>query len=91
VPSRRERFDESHDGVLRSLEASLERLGLDRVDLVFVHDLDIFTPGSEAAKQARLDEFMASNARAAAAVIPPALWQALADEDLIPQAVVPMA
>jgi D-threo-aldose 1-dehydrogenase len=64
VPSRKERFDYSHDGVLRSLEASLERLGLDRIDLVYVHDLDIFTHGSEAAKQARLDEFMAGGYRA---------------------------
>jgi len=59
VPSRKERFDYSRDGVFRSLEASLERLGLDRVDLVYVHDLDVFTHGSEAAKQARLEEFMA--------------------------------
>jgi D-threo-aldose 1-dehydrogenase len=64
VPSRKERFDYSHDGVLRSLEASLERLGLDRVDLLYVHDLDIFTHGSEAAKQARLDEFMSGGYRA---------------------------
>jgi D-threo-aldose 1-dehydrogenase len=64
VPSRRERFDYSHDGVLRSLDASLERLGLDRVDLLYVHDLDVFTHGSEAAKQARLDEFMAGGYRA---------------------------
>jgi D-threo-aldose 1-dehydrogenase len=64
VPSRRERFDYSHDGVLRSLEFSLERLGLDRVDLLYVHDLDVFTHGSEAAKQARLDEFMVGGYRA---------------------------
>jgi D-threo-aldose 1-dehydrogenase len=64
VPSRRERFDYSHDGVLRSLEASLERLGLDRVDLLYVHDLDIFTHGSEAAKTTRLEEFMAGGYRA---------------------------
>jgi D-threo-aldose 1-dehydrogenase len=32
--------DYSRDGVLRSLEASLERLGLDRVDLVLLHDPD---------------------------------------------------
>lgn len=31
-------FDYSRDGVLRSLEESLERLGLDRVDLALVHD-----------------------------------------------------
>jgi D-threo-aldose 1-dehydrogenase len=30
--------DYSRDGVLRSLEASLDRLGLDRVDIVYVHD-----------------------------------------------------
>lgn len=32
--------DHSADGVRRSLEASLERLGLDRVDVVLVHDPD---------------------------------------------------
>jgi D-threo-aldose 1-dehydrogenase len=32
--------DYSRDGVLRSLESSLERLGRDRVDIVFVHDPD---------------------------------------------------
>jgi D-threo-aldose 1-dehydrogenase len=34
------RFDYSRDGVLRSIEASLERLGLDRLDIVLVHDPD---------------------------------------------------
>ena len=34
------RFDFSRDGVLRSLESSLERLGLDRIDVVLVHDPD---------------------------------------------------
>jgi D-threo-aldose 1-dehydrogenase len=34
----RRRRDYSRDGVLRSLESSLERLGLDRVDIAFVHD-----------------------------------------------------
>ena len=33
-------FDFSADGVRRSLDASLERLGLDRVDIVHVHDPD---------------------------------------------------
>jgi D-threo-aldose 1-dehydrogenase len=32
--------DYSRDGVLRSLEASLDRLGTDRIDVVFVHDPD---------------------------------------------------
>ena len=33
-------FDFSRDGVRRSLSESLERLGLDRVDIVYVHDPD---------------------------------------------------
>jgi D-threo-aldose 1-dehydrogenase len=33
-------WDFTRDGVLRSLEASLERLGLDRVDVLFAHDPD---------------------------------------------------
>lgn len=32
-------FDYTTDGVLRSIEDSLQRLGLDRLDIVFVHDL----------------------------------------------------
>ena len=33
-------WDFSREGVLRSIEASLERLGLDRIDLVLIHDPD---------------------------------------------------
>jgi len=41
VPDRlRRRFDFSAAGVRRSLEDSLTRLGLDRVDIVYVHDPD---------------------------------------------------
>ncbi|MCX7889934.1 MAG: aldo/keto reductase [Rhodobacteraceae bacterium] len=58
VPSRTGVFDYSRDGAMRSLEASLERLGVDRIDIVFAHDLDIFTHGSAAARDARLAEFM---------------------------------
>ncbi|MFE0025348.1 aldo/keto reductase [Amycolatopsis sp. NPDC059021] len=36
----RRRWDFSRDGVLRSLEDSLTRLGLDRIDLAYVHDPD---------------------------------------------------
>jgi D-threo-aldose 1-dehydrogenase len=34
----RRQLDYTRDGVLRSIEASLDRLGLDRLDIVFVHD-----------------------------------------------------
>ena len=33
-------FDYSYDGTLRSLDESLERLGLDRVDILHIHDPD---------------------------------------------------
>jgi len=36
--------DYSRDGVLRSIEASLERLGLDRIDIVLIHDPDEAMP-----------------------------------------------
>lgn len=32
-------YDYSRDGILRAFEASLHRLGLDRIDMVFVHDI----------------------------------------------------
>jgi D-threo-aldose 1-dehydrogenase len=38
-------FDYSHDGVLRSHEASLKRLGRERVELLFVHDIGRETHG----------------------------------------------
>ena len=43
-------FDFSRDGVLRSLESSLERLGVDHVDIAYVHDPDdhVATAMSEA-------------------------------------------
>ena len=60
TPTRREHYDYSHDGVMRSVEFSLERLGVDRIDILYVHDLDIFTHGSQSAMEARLQEFMQS-------------------------------
>ncbi len=59
-------FDYSYDGVMRSLEDSLERLGLDRVDILYAHDLDVFTHGSTAARDARVTEFMRGGYRALA-------------------------
>ncbi|MDQ6435004.1 aldo/keto reductase [Mesorhizobium sp. LHD-90] len=60
TPSRREVYDYSFDGVMRSVEFSLERLGIDRIDILFAHDLDIFTHGSKQAADARIEEFMRS-------------------------------
>ncbi|MEQ1953366.1 aldo/keto reductase [Mesorhizobium yinganensis] len=60
TPTRREVYDYSYGGVMRSFEFSLERLGVDRVDILFVHDVDIFTHGSKEASDARIEEFMRS-------------------------------
>ena len=51
-------YDYSHDGVMRSFEASLQRLGLERVDILLVHDVDGFTHGGRAASEARIQELM---------------------------------
>lgn len=40
VPPLNPVFDFGYDGVMRSLEESLERLGLDRVDVLHIHDPD---------------------------------------------------
>ncbi len=59
VPSRKEIYDYSHDGVLRSVEASLERLGVDRIDILFVHDIDVPNQGSRMNVNAKVDQLMA--------------------------------
>jgi D-threo-aldose 1-dehydrogenase len=41
-------YDYSHDGIMRSFEASLQRLGLARIDMLFVHDIGVLTHGPEA-------------------------------------------
>lgn len=43
-------FDYTHDGVLRSYEDSLQRLGLARVDLLYVHDIGTRTHGADNAR-----------------------------------------
>ena len=64
VPNRREMFDYSYSGIMRSVEASLERLGVDRIDVLHVHDLDIFNQGSAQVMEARTADFLASGIRA---------------------------
>lgn len=59
VPSRKEIYDYSHDGVLRSVEASLERLGVDRIDILFAHDIDVPNQGSRMNVNAKVDQLMA--------------------------------
>lgn len=51
-------FDVSYDGAMRSLEHSYLRLGLRRIDIVFIHDIDAFTHGSDAAAEPLFDAAM---------------------------------
>ena len=46
LPPFRPVFDYSYDGVLRSVATSLARLGLERIDILFIHDIDVFTHGA---------------------------------------------
>ncbi|MEM6610161.1 MAG: aldo/keto reductase [Pseudomonadota bacterium] len=58
VPARNEVYDYTYDGVMRSVEFSLERLGIDRIDILFAHDLDVFNHGTQDALDAKLSELM---------------------------------
>ncbi len=68
VPARTEVYDYSYDGVMRSVAFSLERLGIDRIDILYAHDLDIFNHKSPSALDARLSEFMSGGYRALTAL-----------------------
>ncbi len=52
------RFDYSYDGCMRSLEHSYLRLGMNQIDIVFIHDVDIWTHGSPEAFEKRFGEAM---------------------------------
>ncbi|MBN9021723.1 MAG: aldo/keto reductase [Rhizobiales bacterium] len=41
------RFDYSYDGAMRSFEDSIQRLGLDHIDILYIHDIDTYTHGSD--------------------------------------------
>ena len=40
-------YDYSYDGIMRSFEQSLQRLGLDRIDILYVHDIGEVTHGAQ--------------------------------------------
>lgn len=66
-------FDYSYDGTMRMFEASLKRLGTDRIDLVLMHDVTRHFHG-EAGVHERFDEACAGAVRA---------LQSLRDEGVI--------
>jgi D-threo-aldose 1-dehydrogenase len=40
-------FDYSYDAIMRGYEDSLQRLAVSHIDIVFIHDIDVFSHGSE--------------------------------------------
>jgi len=44
-------FDYSYDGAMRSIEQSLLRMGLSRLDIVLIHDCDRWTHGEQAGQR----------------------------------------
>lgn len=40
-------YDYSYDGIMKSFETSLQRLGLDRIDIIYMHDIGDLTHGDE--------------------------------------------
>lgn len=58
TPNRRFYYDYSYDGVMRSYESSLKRLQTDRIDILLIHDVDVFSHGSQALADAKLQELM---------------------------------
>ena len=49
---------------MRSLEQSYLRLGLDRIDIVLIHDVDASTHGSDEAAEPRFEQAMEGAYRA---------------------------
>lgn len=57
-------YDYSYDGIMRSYEDSLQRLGLHRIDILYIHDLDVPNLVSETAVLAHLHALITSGFRA---------------------------
>lgn len=64
TPSRREIYDYSYDGFMRSIEFSLERLGIDSIDVIFIHDVDVFNHKTIAARDAHVKTILNSGIKA---------------------------
>ena len=43
-------FDYTHDGILRSFDDSLQRMGRDRIDILYIHDIGEMTHGADNAR-----------------------------------------
>ncbi len=59
-------FDYSYDGIMRAYEDSQQRLGIPRIDLLVIHDLDLWHHRTPAAVQAWMGQLASSGWRALA-------------------------
>ena len=57
-------YDYGYDATMRSFEDSLQRLGTSRIDILLIHDVDVWTHGTTEASQRCIDEVMAGGYRA---------------------------
>ena len=57
-------FDYSYDGIMRSWEDSLQRMGLSKVDMLLIHDLDLWFNKTEERVQYWLSQLYTSGWRA---------------------------
>jgi D-threo-aldose 1-dehydrogenase len=58
------RFDYSYEGVMRSFEQSTLRLGIARIDVLLIHDVDLWTVGDAALLEERFRAVMQGGYRA---------------------------
>ena len=56
VPQKRIVFDYTYDGVMRSYEASRDRIGVANADILLVHDVCVFSQGSQEMSDAKVCE-----------------------------------
>ncbi len=58
TPQLRFYYDYSYDGVLRSYEESLGRLGIDNVDILYVHDVDAYAHGGREGSERAIQDLL---------------------------------
>ena len=56
APAKQVVFDYTYDGVMQSHESSLARLGVDAIDILLIHDVDVWTHGSQAVADEKVRE-----------------------------------
>jgi D-threo-aldose 1-dehydrogenase len=59
-------FDYSYEAIMRSMEDSFQRLGMNRIDMLLIHDLDVTTHGSQAQVDAHMAALLTGGFRALA-------------------------